>query len=173
MFDEFLSPLLTTRWGHRTGLGVMLVMAVLVCVALIKMPMTWWSDIKLSRAPLASHDNHVQAANTTAKLIATIPSWHLFGKREDHLPITSLQLHLVGVSQSPIAKFSSVIISEGGQPGKVYQVGDTLLDGVKIYAITKDGVILDNGGRLETLPLQRQPLQFQGMPKSLLDLQGE
>ena len=84
------------------------------------------------------------------------------------LPVTSLQIRLIGVIKSTPDTFSRVIISESNQPGKIYSVGDSLpSSGVKIYAITAEGVILDNSGRLEKLPLQRTPLMFQGMPKSL------
>ena len=84
------------------------------------------------------------------------------------LPITSLQLRLIGIVHAVPENKSSVMISEANQIGKVYLVGDTLPVGVKVDAITEDGVILENAGRLEKLPLQRMPISFQRMPDKLL-----
>ncbi|MEO8402158.1 MAG: type II secretion system protein N [Gammaproteobacteria bacterium] len=172
MFDELLSPFLITTWGRRAGLAVMIVMAVLVFVTLITTLFTWRSDIKLAYSPSNQAENTTLAGNQLNLLIAQIPAWHLFGKYGDqstNLPITSLQLRLVGVIKATPEIFSRVIISESNQPGKIYQVGDILpSSGVKIYAITADGVVLENSGRFEKLPLQRTPLQFQGPPKSLM-----
>lgn len=173
MFDELLSPLLTTTWGRRTSLGAMILMAVLIFATFIDMIMTWRSDFNITQTAPNSMSHNNDTINETAKLIALIPERHLFGKygiveEASLLPVTSLQIHLVGVIKANPAKLSRVIISESSAPAKVYQVGDKLPStGVKIYAITPDGVILDNSGRLEKLPLLRTQLEFQGMPKPL------
>ena len=173
MWDELVAPLLITPWGRRAGLGVMVLMAILIFFTFIMMIINLRNDIKLSFATKTT-SRSIDSTNETAKLIAQIPERHLFGKYgivEDSslLPVTSLQIHLVGVIKATPEKFSKVIISESSQPAKVYQVGDKLPStGVKIYAITSDGVILDNSGRMEKLPLQRTQLQFQGMPKPLM-----
>jgi type II secretion system protein C len=172
MWDELVAPLLITPWGRKAGLGVMMTMAVLIFFTFIMMIVNLRSDIKLSFATTKTRP--VESTNETAKLIAQIPQRHLFGKygiveESSLLPVTSLQIHLVGVIKATPEKFSKVIISESSQPAKVYQVGDKLPStGVKIYAITSDGVILDNSGRMEKLPLQRTQLEFQGMPKPLM-----
>ncbi len=170
MIDELLSPLFTTTWGRRAGWGVLIIMVVLIFIAFIQALFTWYGDIALMQSHSNQNKNTAQENDQLAKQIAQIPEWHLFGKQGEStiLPVTSLQIHLVGVIKATPEQFSRVIISESNQPGKIYGIGDTLpSSGVKIYAITSEGVVLDNGGRLEKLPLQRTPLIFQGMPKSL------
>ncbi len=172
--DELLSPLLTTTWGRRAGLSMLGLMMILACIAFIHMIWTFGSDIRLARLSSNQNANRSQANDILANLIAEIPQWHLFGKygvvkQSAILPVTRLQIRLVGVIKATPDKFSRVIISESNQPGKIYEVGDTLpTSGVKVYAIAPDGVILNNAGRLEKLPLERTPLLFQGKPKSLL-----
>lgn len=168
MFDEIIAPLLTTEWGRRAGWGVMICMAVLLFVTVIETLSTWHSDFVITRTQHGP--NKSISMNELTKLITKIPDEHIFGKYGalSGVPVTSLQLRLIGVIKSVPEKDSRVIISESGQPGKVYQVGDILSSGVKIYSIAPDGVILDNGGRLEKLPLRRSPLNFQGKPKALL-----
>lgn len=171
MVDEILSPLLTTPAGRRAGIGLLIVMIIMTIITLTQALITWHSDIKLTQA----HENlnPIKTNDRLATLITQISEWHLFGKygvvnQSAILPVTSLQIRLVGVIKSTPETFSRVIISESNQPGKIYKIGDMLpSSGVKIYAITPEGVILDNSGRLEKLPLQRTPLLFQGMPKSL------
>ncbi len=173
MVEEILSPLFTTEWGRRAGLGVVIIAGFLLFITIIQSLFTWHADFILSRSATVSSAANKHNENDVGQLIAHIPDRHLFGRqgiveKGDVLPITSLQLHLMGVIKAVPETLSRVIISEHGQPGKVYQIGDTLPSGVTIEAITKDGVILENGGRLEKLPLPRLPLNFQGMPKSLI-----
>jgi len=173
MVDELLSPLLSTPWGRRAGLGVLAFMGVLILITLIETVQTWHSDFKLTESHPEQHERSIQAHNLLTKLIAETPEWHLFGKygvveQSAILPVTSLQIRFVGIVKATPEELSRVIISESNQPGKVYKVGDKLSSyGVKIYAITPEEVVLDNAGRLEKLPLPRTPLTFQGMPKSL------
>lgn len=170
ILDELLSPLLTTTWGRRAGVGTIILMAILLCVTLFSMLFNWYTDMRILQTPT---DVNVTFTTSHAEdqAINDIPTWHLFGKagQSDILPITSLQLRLLGVIASTPAAASVVIISEASHPGKVYQVGDVLSSsGVRVYSITQDGVVLDNGGRLEKLLLDRPPLLFKGMPPSLL-----
>ena len=171
MIDEILSPLLTTQWGRRAGLSLLIVMTIMTLFMVIQTIITWHSDIRLTQ----SHPNPrpINTNDRLASLIAQMSEWHLYGKygvveQSAILPVTSLQIRLIGVIKSTPEKFSRVIISESNHSGKIYKIGDKLpSSGVTIYAITPEGVILDNSGRLEKLPLQRTPLLFQGMPKSL------
>lgn len=170
MFSELVAPLLNTEMGKRASFGALALGSLLFLSILINNLVDWKHDFTLV---------HVKA-NTTRKtfvsddiqtLITGIPGSHLFGKPGEQnavLPITSLQLRLLGVNKSTPENFSRVIISEAGQPGKVYKVNDMLSSGVKIQAITSYEVVLENGGRLEKLPLQRMPLAFQGLPKPLM-----
>lgn len=169
MFDELFGPLFTTEWGRRLGWGALATVVFLIILIAILSIYHWRRDYQLAHKPMKSSEIGPQNVNVD-ELIASIPQDHLFGYSgaTESLPITSLQLKLVGVVKAEPEKFSRVIISEGGKSGKVYRVGDTLTGGVKINSITEDGVILENEGRFEKLPLRRAPLQFQGMPKPLL-----
>ncbi|HSW92856.1 MAG TPA: type II secretion system protein N [Gammaproteobacteria bacterium] len=173
MIDELLSPLFTTEWGRRAGMLLSIVMSLLVFITFIHAVYTLVGDIRLTHIHSRSSDHSLEANEKLNQLIATLPERHLFGQvgvlaQSAILPVTSLQIRLVGVIKSTPETFSRVIISEENRPGQIYRTGDTLpSSGVRIYAITPEGVVLDNGGRLEKLPLARPPLLFQGMPKSL------
>lgn len=172
MMEEFVIPFLTGLWGRRLCWAALIVACLLLLMVLIKTPLTWYADSKLIN--IATNTTELPLAQTqSSSLIQELPNWHLFGnaaKPTDTsiLPITSLQLSLIGVVHAVPENKSSVMISEAGKIGKVYLVGDMLPMGVKVGAIIADGVILENAGRMEKLPLQRQPLSFQGMPKKLL-----
>jgi type II secretory pathway component PulC len=170
MFNNITIVLLAGPWKQRMGWIALCVISLLFLFTLIRTPLNWYSDVRLVKAqPMVPEmptykDNYLE-------LIQQIPNWHIFGHLEKDttiLPITSLHIRLIGIVSAIPKKQSSVLISEASQPGKVYVVGDTLPVGVKVNAIMEDGVILENAGRLEKLPLQRQPLSFQGRPKSIL-----
>lgn len=165
--------LLTEHWKQRCCWFFLGAVALLFLFTALRIPKIWYADFKLTKGYSNVVPEVMIPKEQRTDLIEQIPNWHIFGnpaKVDDSstLPITSLQLRLIGVVRAIPSRFSSVLISEAGQAGKVYLVGDILPVGVKINAITEDGVILDNAGRLEKLPLQRQPLSFQGMPKKLL-----
>lgn len=130
----------------------------------------WHSDWVLAHQVVATNTK-LNTSDETSLMIAAIPDNHLFGMAFDKsgdVPITDLQLRVTGivkVNDEQLGSVSKVYISSSGQPGKIYQVGDTLPFGVKIYEITGDAVILENSGRLEKLPLPREPLQFKAAPK--------
>jgi type II secretory pathway component PulC len=171
MQDNLLTPLLTTEWGRRAGLATFIVTALLLLGTLIKMPLTWRADLALANEQAST------AAQPFSKqmsaLIEQIPEAHLFGRNGladsiSDMPITSLQLRLVGIVKSVPDQYSRALISEAGEPAKVYQIGDTLSSSeVRVTAITRNGVVLENEGHVEKLPLQRSRLHFQGLPKGI------
>lgn len=97
---------------------------------------------------------------------------HLFGEHLTALgevPITNLALRITGISKVYHEKgntISHATISINDATDKMYQVGDALPDGVKIYSIENNAVILENEGRLEKLPLARSTLNFQPAPQT-------
>lgn len=170
VLHETLEPLFATEWGRRASWGALGLFALLLVITVIQMLSSWYDDVVITRQTSAT--SHQSSVDNVSQMIAAIPDEHLFGRigaNDQSLPITSLQLHLVGIIKSEPESLSRVIISESGQPGKLYSVGDSLPSGIIVNAIKQDGVVLENGGRLEKLPLQRPPLQFQGMPQPLVN----
>ena len=70
-------------------------------------------------------------------------------------PDTSLSWALKGVYSNPDPSRSAAILSPQGQSEKLYRVGALLPGNVTLQQVFADRVILDRGGRLETLRLKR------------------
>lgn len=171
LVDEVCSPLFSTEWGKRLSIGAVALSVSILLYIVVSILIDWHSNMLAFRA---ANKNSVSSENNLAELVLAIPNGHLFGKygvleKNAHLPITSLQIELTGLIEAKPGSSSRVIITEGGKPGKVYQIGDTLQSGVRINSIESDGVVLENGGQLEKLPLRRQPLTFQREIKPLGD----
>ena len=143
-------------------LGAAALLGLAVAGTLIFVVSAWYLDWKLAHQAPAS--GLKIDSNANARLIASIPKQHLFGvSATGDMPVTNLQLRVTGIVRQANAKNESeskAYISNAGEPSKIYQVGDSLPDGVKIYEITPDTVILENSGQLEKLPLPRQKLIF-------------
>lgn len=149
--------------NRHTVLAICASLMLLVGITLSYALWQWHRDWLLAHqetitvSPLATIDE-------TAEMIAAIPSYHLFGQSFSNgtVPITNLQLRVTGIVKSfhEANGGSKAYISISGQPGKIFQVGDNLPYGVKVYEITPDTVILQNDGRLEKLPLPREKIKF-------------
>src|SRR5579871_1472021 len=99
MFDEIIAPLFTTEWGRRAGWAAMICMSLLLFWTLIATLYTWRSDFVLTHGQLAVA-SQLNSGDELGKLIDQIPSQHIFGQsgaKGPALPVTSLQLRLVGV----------------------------------------------------------------------------
>jgi type II secretory pathway component PulC len=171
MLEELFAPLFFTHRGRQLGWAMLGLAGILLLYTLVSMLFAWHADFVISKNQPAAGAHTEDAASAEATLIAGLPAAHLFGMQADEdtdfLPVTSLQLHLTGVIKDTEDNTSKVIISEAGQPGKIYSVGDALTTGIKIYSINEDGIVLEHSGRLEKLPLVRGKLQFQDKPKAL------
>lgn len=155
--DEVMSPIFTTEWGKRAALGGLIFSGVMLFYMVLSVFTDGYHNYTVMRL---SQSTTAVSTDNVAERVAQIPKWHLFGEygvaqKSAVLPITSLQIVLTGIVKGEPESVSRVFISEGGKPGKVYQVGDVLESGVKVYAITEDSVVLQNGGQLEKLPLRR------------------
>ncbi|HLS81889.1 MAG TPA: type II secretion system protein GspC [Steroidobacter sp.] len=71
-------------------------------------------------------------------------------------PQTQMNLVLSAVFAAEDPAKGLAIIGESAQSAKVYTVGRTIRSGTRLHAVYADRVILDRGGRLETLPLPKQ-----------------
>lgn len=122
----------------------------------------WHSDWRFIHEPLPN----LPAKTAQTIDLSNIPDAHIFGKplaKTSNVPISSLHLQVTGIvkiENNQDDKGSKVYLSTSGQPSKIYRIGDSVSSGVKIYSIESDAVILENNGRFEKLPLQREPLQF-------------
>jgi type II secretory pathway component PulC len=150
---------------QRALLGACLLSAGLVAFTGIYTLTQWVGDWTLAH-PQPANKPAIAATNESAALIAAIPDAHLFGKSfsdTGNVPITSLQLRVTGIvdiDDGEGGSASKAYISIAGAPSKIYQVGDSLPYGVKLYSISADTVMLENDGKLEKLPLPREPLAF-------------
>ncbi|MBF8273340.1 MAG: ral secretion pathway protein C [Magnetococcales bacterium] len=117
--------------------------------------------------------NSVDQAQDKDKLdLVEMAQWHPFGGSKGpggktavadtkNLPETSLNFQLHGIlfiEGTTIPAFALIKLADA--PEKVFAVGEELTGGVRLVAIQDDRVILDRGGRLETLKLPRGVLQI-------------
>lgn len=153
---------LNIQINQRYLMAATTLLGLLLAVTLIYVLTTWVQDWQLAHQTVASTVK--LDSGTNAQLIANIPNQHLFGlSATGDMPITNLELRVTGIAREADAQsenISKAYISIAGGPSKIYQVGDSLPDGVKINDITPDTVILENAGKLEKLPLPREKLQF-------------
>lgn len=175
MFEDVMTFLFSTERGRQVGLATVGICGVAAALTFASMIFNWHSDFVLSRQPIIIKKS-VSLADENMLLIASIPEQHIFGfsaAEDAFLPITSLQLHLTGIIKVENEALSRVIISEAGQTGKVFAIGDELAAGIKINAINDDGIVVENSGKLEKLPLVRSSLVFQDKPKTLWQNKSE
>lgn len=149
---------------RRAMLAICATLIVFVALTLSYTIWQWHKDWLLAHE-IPAPPPTVKTINETAEMIAAIPNNHLFGQSFSNgsVPITNLQLRVIGivkVENEINGSISKAYISISGNPGKIFQVGDRLPYGVKVYEITPHAVILQNDGRLEKLPLPREKLQF-------------
>lgn len=154
---------LPESYQRQAVLGTCLLLALFLLVTVIYAGWRWHSDWLAAHREVSAVSD-LSETDTTDKLLAALPSAHLFGQslQAGDMPISSLQFHVTGIVKmdGDAAMGSKAYISIGGQPGKIYQVGDSLPYGVHVYEITPDAVILQNDSHLEKLPLAREKLVF-------------
>jgi hypothetical protein len=157
--DQIIQKYLMHR--HAVLVGSLLVF-ILFTFTLFTIIEQWIADWHLTHTPAHTPFIH---HHEQAEQIATLPHTHLFGLAlSGEVPISSLQLRVTGIVKTALPADSKVYISIAGEPDKIYRQGDSLPDGVKIYAITSQTVILENDHHLEKLPLPRPPLSFKPHP---------
>ncbi len=164
MFEEIFSPLWSTEWGRRCSIGLLILVSCILIIILINIPLTWYADAHLIKPATSSSLPAVLPINNSAQLVS-LPNTHLFGKApSSDLPITSLDLRLLGIMRAIPARFSSALISVQGAAAKSYEVGDHLPGGLILAKITTNNVILNNAGEFEKLPLMRQLPKWKKAP---------
>jgi general secretion pathway protein C len=100
------------------------------------------------------------ATNPTVEL-ATVINAHLFGvagvQAGGVAPQTTAPLVLAGVIADKDPKKGTAIIGETATAAKVFNVGAAIPGGARLNAVYGDHVLIERGGRLETLALPRNP----------------
>lgn len=161
----------------RNLMAASLALVGLICVTLLITFNQWRHDWQLAHSTPPTVNT--QSGLTVAQLIADLPSDHIFGKSfadGGDMPISSLQLKVTGIMEFKDTDgndASKAMISMADEPSKLYQKGDELPYGVKVYSITRDAVILENDGHLEKLPLPRETLQFKPRASEEEDINAE
>lgn len=162
---EMISSIEFHQLTQKYVLGICAALGLLVGVTFLYSITQWHDDWVIAHQEIHAIPT-VAASNETANMIAAIPDAHLFGKSFSNggeVPITSLQLRVTGIVKvegEGGSANSKAYISIAGAPSKIYQIGDSLPYGVKVYDITANEVILENDSRLEKLPLPREKLEF-------------
>lgn len=106
--------------------------------------------------------------------VAEIPTWNLMGAsivkpaNNEEVPKSTLHLTVVGILHASDPQYSQVIIASDSN-AQVYSVGEEIDNGVKVYEILANSVIISRDGKLEKIELPKQLLQF-APPPSGLDL---
>lgn len=117
--------------------------------------------------PMGTTSAVAQPTGSASVDVQKIVDAHLFGVPDaDPQPIvqtsievdrrTKLNLTLRGTIAADDPQFSLAIISEERGEEKVFSVGDTIMGGAKLHAVSTDRVILERAGELEYLPLPKE-----------------
>lgn len=156
---------LNQQLQHRAPMLIAAILSVVVLFSTISNFKQWYSDWAFTHAA-TGNAQHLDAKDETAAMISAIPTQHIFGQNiavNGEVPITNLELRVTGIVKTEAKNtesLSKAYISIAGKPSKIYQVGDSLPYGVKVYDISSDAIILENDGHLEKLPLPRDRLEF-------------
>ena len=78
----------------------------------------------------------------------------------EELPETSLQLTLHGVIASPNPVLARAIVADAAGNDNFYKIGDTLPGNATLKEIHGDRIVIQRGGRLETLTLPKTSLNM-------------
>lgn len=129
----------------------------------------------------ANNGTHLLAVATTPSTtaaqpgagLATVAALHLFGESAAvqatpapsviDAPETRLSLTLKGIVSGPAG---IALIAEGSATEEVYRVGDALPGGAMLHEVLTDKVILQRGGRFETLTLPRERAELADVPST-------
>lgn len=113
---------------------------------------------------LATHERNADGAAPVS--MDRIAAANLFGEKasaetaayaeEIEAPETRLNLTLTGIISSRSGERSWAMIKNDKREQRAYAVGETVAGGVKLHAIYANRVILDRGGRYETLTLEQE-----------------
>jgi general secretion pathway protein C len=134
-----------------------------------------------SRPPKGVAAPSLPVGPTRSVDVASIAGAHLFGEtpvaaqpgqNPADAPQSNLPLVLVGIIAADNPENGLAILGENAAAAKVYAVGDNVPGGAKLHSVFADRVVVDRGGKLESLMLPRQT-QSGAAPPSTAALQTE
>ncbi len=135
----------------RLGLGLLVGLALLALNAWLLAKLIW--AIVTPIGPIGTIDPHGQTVSLAA--LATTDPFFRQAKSDVAANVTSLSLKLFGTRIDEATGQSSAIIATPDGLQSSYIVGDTILPGVKLASVVRDGVTLDRGGAVEKLFLDQ------------------
>ncbi|MET0496670.1 MAG: type II secretion system protein N, partial [Steroidobacteraceae bacterium] len=152
-----LSP---QQWVDRASRTVprMLVLLLIVAIAWQLVQLTWLlldreDATAMTNAPMPAFINPRKPIDVQA-----IANAHLFGTSRteaavdpSNAPQTQMNLILAGTWAGEDPEQGFAFIGESANTAKMYGVGKAIRGGTKLHAVYLDRVVLDTGGRLETL----------------------
>lgn len=137
--------------------------ALIVLIGLTVARLFWaiWPVQPTSLPPAAIQQDHPRSSAPEID-VQRIAAAHLFGRRTDgsediaamDAPETQLDLTLTGIVAAVRGSDSWALIQEGKADQQAYTVGDGVAENVAVHAIHWNRVILERGGRFETLTLE-------------------
>ncbi len=147
--------------------GAQLVVAVLLMALAIDGALILTRALSRSGLPApastAAGQAPVRAAVNPTVELATIVNAHLFGmagaQAGGNAPQTTIPLILAGVIAEKDPAKGQAIIGDTASAGKLFAVGAMIPGGARLNAVYGDHVLIERGGRLETLPLPRNPMK--------------
>ncbi len=156
-------------FAKQIAFGVIALCGLWIAVNLITTLITVFSSPMVNNA-----SEPVQAFNQqTAKELADVPKWHIFGQAPtilhstETIPLSHLNLKLIGVFLNTDHDQSKALITDASGHTQLYGIGDMMPGGVKVYEIFPDNVVIKRDGELEKLTLPNRELKFNPPPAGL------
>jgi general secretion pathway protein C len=148
-------------------LGALIAVDAAHCVLQLHTEARTAANPRTGASPLAKSQ---RASNDPQQIVAA----HLFGadpaaahERAANAPETHLRLSLSGVIATSDPNEGYAILGDQGQATRLYRTGAAIANSAtgRLFQVFADHVVLDFGGRRETLSLPRQPLSTGRAPR--------
>ncbi len=129
-----------------------------------------------SAAPLPVAVSATMPAEATMVSLEKVAALHLLGRSDEpppaeptkpiEAPETRLNLTLRGLVALDSQEGAHAIIAQGSGDEQAYKVGATVPGGATLHEIMADRVILERGGRFETLTLPKEKMALGNAPQT-------
>lgn len=177
--EGLLLRLSAVQWGVLSQrlipwLNVLLLLLLAYAAAGISWRLWPQSPVSHEIHLLADSTNLSSPASQVGAGLVAVAAMHLFGEADAAVPApvasvieapeTRLSLTLRGIVSLSAGSEGRALIAEGSAEEKVYKVGDALSGGALLHEVLSDRVILQRGGRFETLTLPRERAAFAEQP---------